>query len=68
MCTAVSVVAGDHYFGRNLDYEITFGEKICITPRNFTFEFTIPTHSVYPNQTQKKLSCNTCFQVYSEHR
>ena len=40
MCTAVSVITGDHYFGRNLDYEVTFGEKICITPRNFTFEFT----------------------------
>ena len=39
MCTAVSVTAGDHYFGRNLDYEITFGEKICIAPRNFTLEF-----------------------------
>lgn len=40
MCTAVYVVSENHYFGRNLDYEITFGEKICITPRNFTFDFT----------------------------
>lgn len=40
MCTAVSITERNHYFGRNLDYEMTFGEKICITPRNFTFEFT----------------------------
>lgn len=40
MCTAVSVTAKDHYFGRNLDYEHTFGEKITITPRNYEFHFT----------------------------
>ncbi len=40
MCTAVSVVCTCHYFGRNLDYEHAFGEKICITPRNYTFKFT----------------------------
>jgi len=40
MCTAVSVKAEKHYFGRNLDYEITFGEKITITPRNYPFTFT----------------------------
>ena len=40
MCTAVSVTSDNHYFGRNLDFEMKFGEKICITPRNFTFEFS----------------------------
>lgn len=40
MCTAISVLAGDeHYFGRNLDFEYGFGEKIVITPRNFPFSF-----------------------------
>lgn len=39
MCTAVSVTAGDHYFGRNLDYEYDFGEKIVITPRKYEFKF-----------------------------
>ncbi len=37
MCTAISVTSGDNYFGRNLDYEHTFGEKIVITPRNYKF-------------------------------
>ena len=40
MCTAVSITAGDNYFGRNLDLEHTFGEKVVITPRNFPFTFS----------------------------
>ncbi len=39
MCTAISVNANNHYFGRNLDYEHTFGEKVVITPRNYGFRF-----------------------------
>ncbi len=39
MCTAISVTHGDNYFGRNLDYEFPFGEKIIITPRLFEFSF-----------------------------
>lgn len=39
MCTAISATFGNHYFGRNLDYEHTFGEKVTVTPRNFTFAF-----------------------------
>lgn len=39
MCTAVFVTADDTYFGRNLDYEHGFGEKIVITPRRYPFAF-----------------------------
>lgn len=39
MCTAITLKTGDHYFGRNLDYEHGFGEQIIITPRNFFFTF-----------------------------
>ena len=39
MCTAVSFLSKDHYFGRNLDVECAYGEKIVITPRNFPFGF-----------------------------
>ncbi len=39
ICTAISVTVGDHYFGRNLDYEHKFGEKVVITPRNYPFVF-----------------------------
>ncbi len=35
MCTAITYHTKDHYFGRNLDYETTFGEQIVLTPRRF---------------------------------
>lgn len=40
MCTAISVTAGDNYFGRNLDYETSFEQKVTITPRRYKFTFT----------------------------
>ncbi len=39
MCTAICVKNKNFYFGRNLDYEHTFGEKVTITPRFFPFYF-----------------------------
>ncbi len=35
MCTALNYVSGSHYFGRNLDWTIGFGEGIVITPSNY---------------------------------
>ena len=39
MCTAVTYLSGHHYFGRNLDFEHSFGEKVVITSREFPFLF-----------------------------
>ena len=39
MCTAISIIKGDHYFGRNLDMVKGYDEQIVITPRNFPFRF-----------------------------
>lgn len=39
MCTAVSFEKDSFYFGRNLDYEIKFGDSVVITPRNYCFQF-----------------------------
>lgn len=39
MCTAISFKKKFNYFGRNLDYEHSFGENIVITPRNYEFNF-----------------------------
>ena len=39
MCTAVSYRTRDHYFGRTLDYECSYGESVTVTPRNFPFNF-----------------------------
>ena len=35
MCTAVSFVTKDHYFGRNLDYEFSYEETVTVMPRNY---------------------------------
>lgn len=39
MCTCITYQNGDFYFGRNLDLQSTFGEKVVITPRNYHFSF-----------------------------
>lgn len=36
MCTALSF---KHFFGRNLDYEFSYGEQIAITPHHFDYQF-----------------------------
>ena len=38
MCTAATYKTKDIYFGRTLDYEISFGDKIVITPRKYVFD------------------------------
>ena len=38
MCTAIRFESGDVYFGRNLDLERGYGEKVVITPRNYKFK------------------------------
>ena len=48
MCTAISFLTKDHYFGRNLDLEYSYIETVAITPRNYPFKFrqkeTLKTH------------------------
>lgn len=39
MCTSVTYKTKDHYFGRTLDYEISYHETVAVTPRNFPFYF-----------------------------
>ncbi len=39
MCTAISLNAGDHYFGRNLDLNQGYREEVTITPRKYPFRF-----------------------------
>ena len=39
MCTAISYRSDFHYFGRNLDVENFFNERVTITPRNYPFYF-----------------------------
>ncbi|MBQ2903793.1 MAG: choloylglycine hydrolase [Clostridia bacterium] len=39
MCTAISFDSNGLYFGRTLDNDFSFGEKVTVTPRNFPLEF-----------------------------
>lgn len=39
MCTAITYQTKNTYFGRNLDYEISYHEEVVITPRNYPFTF-----------------------------
>ena len=39
MCTAVTYKTKDFYFGRTLDYEFSYGEKLTIVPRKFPLKF-----------------------------
>ncbi len=40
MCTSITFHNGDHfYFGRNLDLEYSFGEKVAILPRAYRLKF-----------------------------
>ena len=35
MCTAITFKTNDFYFGRNLDVERSYNERVVVTPRNF---------------------------------
>ena len=39
MCTAIVFGDNNRYFGRNLDYEVSFGERVVITPRRLELPF-----------------------------
>ena len=39
MCTALSFQTRDHYFGRTLDLEFHYDERVAVTPRNMPFHF-----------------------------
>ncbi len=40
MCTCIGLTTKNNYFGRNLDLDHRFGEKVVITPRKYKFHLT----------------------------
>lgn len=38
MCTCINLKTKDFYFGRTLDLEYRFEEKVVITPRSYPFQ------------------------------
>ncbi len=39
MCTAITLNTDNHYFGRNLDLNCSYGEEVCVMPRRFPLTF-----------------------------
>ncbi len=39
MCTALTYQTNDFYFGRTLDYDVSYGETVTVTPRRFPLAF-----------------------------
>ena len=39
MCTALKFTASSHYFGRNLDIDVSYSEEVCVMPRHFPLTF-----------------------------
>lgn len=39
MCTSIAMKTCDFYFGRTMDLDCQFGERVVITPRNYPFAF-----------------------------
>ena len=39
MCTAVTYTGNHFYFGRNLDYEFGYGQRVLVIPRNYPISF-----------------------------
>lgn len=39
MCTAIGFAKKNFYFGRTLDYDFSYGDKITVTPRCYCFDF-----------------------------
>ncbi len=48
MCTAISIAASHHFFGRNLDLDQSYGEAVCVCPRHVPLSFrnvhAMPSH------------------------
>ena len=48
MCTALCMQSDNFYFGRNMDVECGFGERVVVCPRGFALDFkftdTLPRH------------------------
>ena len=37
MCTCIAMKTQDAYFGRSMDIDYRFGEKVVVTPRSYPF-------------------------------
>lgn len=70
MCTAATYKTKDFYFGRTLDYNISYGHEITITPRNYPFHFlekgTVPTHYAMIGMAHIEDQCPLYYEAVNE--
>ena len=58
MCTCITFRANEFYFGRNLDLDVSFGEKVAVTPRNYPFHFRVSSGSFGALRHDRDGKCN----------
>ncbi len=69
MCTAISLTSKEHYFGRNLDLDRSYGEEVAVMPRKFPLTFkksAAPTerYAIIGMATVVQRSKNNSFKKY----
>ncbi len=71
MCTALNLKTNDHYFGRNLDLHCSYGEEVCITPRNYPLTFkkvaTLYNHYAYIGMATVVQGVPLYYEATNEH-
>lgn len=71
MCTAVSFLSKDHYFGRNLDLEYHYNESVVVTPRNAPLPFrcqnTLDTHYAMIGMAIVEMEFPLYYEATNEH-
>ena len=71
MCTAISYTHGRHYFGRNLDLELDYGEAVVTMPRNVPLHFRragdLPRHHAMIGMAALAQGYPLYFDAVNEH-
>ena len=55
MCTAATYQTKDFYFGRTLDYDVSYGNRVVLTPRGFTFRLRNGKTMIYVTHYEREL-------------
>lgn len=66
MCTCITYINNDFYFGRNLDLDSSFGETVTITPRNFPLIFRKAGRQDHHYAMIGMASADDSFPLYAE--
>ena len=66
MCTCITYLNNDFYFGRNLDLDCSFGETVTITPRSFPLIFRKAGQQDHHYAMIGMASANDSFPLYAE--